>query len=100
MLVFALLWSLFQLGVTMPIANHVSGVVQDLSGFEGLEGNVGMLAGLLVLSWTFAAFGEELAYRGYLLTRIGEAFEETVWPWWSGSSSPRCSSVSRTPSRA
>jgi hypothetical protein len=29
-----------------------------------------MLLALLVLSWTLAAFGEELAYRGYLLTRI------------------------------
>ncbi|HEY7044365.1 MAG TPA: CPBP family intramembrane glutamic endopeptidase, partial [Nocardioidaceae bacterium] len=42
----------------------------DLSGFTELQGNVGMLLALLVLSWTLAAFGEELAYRGYLLTRI------------------------------
>ena len=73
MLVFAALWSLLQLGVTIPIANHVSGNVQDLSAFDGLQGNLAMLAVLLVLSWTLAAVGEELAYRGYLLTRIREA---------------------------
>jgi membrane protease YdiL (CAAX protease family) len=73
MLAFAALWSMFQLGVTMPVANHLSGEEQDLSAFDGLEGNLGMLAGLLVLSWTLAAFGEELAYRGYLLTRLREA---------------------------
>ena len=28
----------------------------------------------LLLVWTFAAFGEELGYRGYLLTRAADAF--------------------------
>jgi membrane protease YdiL (CAAX protease family) len=74
MLVFAVAWSVFQLGVTMPIANHLSGRETDLSDFKDLEGNVGMLIGLLVLSWTLAAIGEELAYRGYLQTRIRELF--------------------------
>ena len=73
MLAFAAVWSLFQVGVTMPVANHLSGQQQDLSGFDGLQGNVTMLVGLLVASWTLAAFGEELAYRGYLLTRLREA---------------------------
>ena len=73
MLGFAAVWSLFQLGVTMPVANHVSGKEQDLSDFDGLQGDLGMLLALLALSWTLAAFGEELAYRGYLLTRLREA---------------------------
>lgn len=73
MLVFAVVWSLFQLGVTMPVANHVSGEKPDLSAFEGLEGNIGMLVAYLVLGWTLAALGEEIAYRGYLLTRVREA---------------------------
>ena len=70
MLAFAALWSLFQIGVTKPIANHVSGEKQDLSAVEGLEGNIGMLTVYLVLGWTLAAFEEELAYREYLLTRV------------------------------
>src|SRR4051812_32860246 len=74
MLAFAAAWSVFQLSVTMPIANHLSGKRQDLSDFKDLEGNAGMLIGLLVLSWTLAAVGEELAYRGYLQTRMGQLF--------------------------
>lgn len=72
MLGFAVVWSLFQLSVTLPLASHVSGTQQDLSAFDDLQGNVPQLVLLLVLSWTLAAFGEELAYRGYLFTRIGE----------------------------
>ncbi len=74
MLAFAVVWSLLQLAVTMPVANHLSGSKQDLSAFDGLEGNVGMLLTLLLLSWTLAAFGEELAYRGFLLTRCRDVF--------------------------
>ena len=72
--VFAAVWSLFQLAVTMPIANHLSGQKTDLADFTDLEGNIGMLLGLLLLSWTLAAVGEELAYRGYLQTRMRELF--------------------------
>jgi membrane protease YdiL (CAAX protease family) len=73
MLAFAAVWSMLQLGLTLPVANHVSGRTQDLGAYDGLQGNLGMLAALLVLSWTLAALGEELAYRGYLLTRVREA---------------------------
>jgi membrane protease YdiL (CAAX protease family) len=74
MFVFAAVWSLFQLGVVMPIANHVSGKEQDLSAFKDLHGNAGLLVGLLALSWTLAAVGEETAYRGYLQTRMAQLF--------------------------
>ena len=74
MLAFAAVWSLFQLAVTMPIANHVSGERQDLDDFADLEGDLGMLLGMLVLGWTIAAVLEELAYRGYLQTRMRQLF--------------------------
>jgi membrane protease YdiL (CAAX protease family) len=77
-LAFAAVWSVFQLAVTLPVANHVSGSRQDLSAFDDLQGNVGMLALLLVLSWTLAAVGEEVAYRGFLLTRLREALGGVV----------------------
>jgi membrane protease YdiL (CAAX protease family) len=73
MFAFAVVWSLFQLSLTMPIAHHVSGKKQDLSAFDDLQGNVAMLAALLVAAWLLGALVEELAYRGYLLTRIREA---------------------------
>jgi len=58
----------------MPVANHLSGSEQDLSDFASLEGDLGKLVVLLALSWTLAAVGEELAYRGYLQTRIAQLF--------------------------
>jgi uncharacterized protein len=70
-------WSLVQLGLTMPILNRLTGQRQNLSQFEGLQGNVTMLLILLGLSWTLAALGEETAYRGYLPTRISEVFGQS-----------------------
>ena len=74
MLAFASVWSLFQLGVTVPIATHISGKQQDLSDFKDLQGNVGALVVWLLLGWTIAAIVEEVAYRGYLQTRMRQLF--------------------------
>lgn len=41
----------------------------DLSDFQSLVGNLPAVLAMLVLVWTLAAFGEELAYRGYVLER-------------------------------
>lgn len=41
----------------------------DLSDFHSLVGNVPASLGMLALVWTIAAFGEEMAYRGYVLER-------------------------------
>jgi CAAX protease family protein len=70
MLVFATAWTLLSVGLVIPVAEHLTGERQDMSDFAELEGNLGMLVLLLLASWTLAAFGEELAFRGYVLTRI------------------------------
>lgn len=100
MLALAVAWSVFQLSVTMPFANHVSGRRQDLSAFQDLQGNLGMLAVLLLAGWVLGAFAEELAYRGYLLTRIHGALGDGRRGSPSRCSSPRSCSASRTASRA
>jgi CAAX protease family protein len=41
------------------------------------------LFGLLIV-WTFAAFAEEIAYRGYLLTRAAEIGRQTTAAYWIG----------------
>ena len=65
-------WTALQLGLFMPILEHATGERQDLSMFDDLEGNFGGLLVLLAVSWTLAAFGEELAYRGFVQTRATE----------------------------
>ena len=67
---FAVGWTLFNVAVLIPATNHLSGTRQDVSAFADLEGNLGLLAAYLTASWVLAAFCEELAFRGYLLTRL------------------------------
>lgn len=69
-----ILWQLVQIGFTMPVLNHLTGTTQDLSAFYGLKGNLGQLLLYLALTWTLAAFGEEIVYRGYLQRRLGDLF--------------------------
>lgn len=60
----------FQLLVTQPALGRLLGFQPDLSEFKNVTGNW-KLAGIYVaLSWTLAAFGEEMVWRGYLLNRV------------------------------
>jgi uncharacterized protein len=70
MLLLAAGWSLMQLAVTMPIAAHVSGTRKDMGIFADVQGDVGLMLLLLALGWTLGALAEEVAFRGYLLTRM------------------------------
>ena len=73
-----LVWQLLQAGVTKPLLNRLTGATQDLAAFAALQGNLGQLALYLALTWTLAAFGEEIAYRGYLQKRLGDLFGATA----------------------
>lgn len=42
------------------------------AGADSIAGNAGQALIWLALVWTWAAFGEEIAYRGYLLTRAAD----------------------------
>jgi membrane protease YdiL (CAAX protease family) len=66
----SLLWTALTLAMIMPVVEHLTGQRRDVSQFAPLEGNLGLLLYLLVISWTLAAFGEEFAYRGYVQTRM------------------------------
>lgn len=78
-LVLVLVWTVMQLGLVMPVLSHVTGTSQDLSAFEDLKGNVGNLAFLLLMTWTLAALGEEIVYRGYLQIRVREIVGSSRW---------------------
>jgi membrane protease YdiL (CAAX protease family) len=49
-----------------------------------ITGNVKMALVALLLVWTFAAFGEEIAYRGYLLTRAADIGRRSRTAYWIG----------------
>jgi len=54
------------------------------AGVEEITGNLGAALLALLIVWTFAAFGEEVAYRGYLLTRAADLGRGSAAAWWIG----------------
>ena len=61
-----------------PEPERVSNVIES-----GASGWRQALTSLLIV-WTFAAFGEELSYRGYLLTRIADVLGRSSLAYWTG----------------
>jgi CAAX protease family protein len=55
--------------VIEPLLQRLAGSTPDLSDFRPLVGNLPAALGMLAVVWTLAAFGEEMAYRGYVLER-------------------------------
>jgi CAAX protease family protein len=59
-----------------PEPERVSNIIES-----GAAGWSHALTSLLIV-WTFAAFGEELSYRGYLLTRAAEVLGHSNFAYW------------------
>ena len=72
---------LFAINVTTPLIASMIGTPPDLSDFRDLVGNLPLLLLFVVLSWILAAFGEELAFRGYLLNRLADGFKGARAAW-------------------
>jgi membrane protease YdiL (CAAX protease family) len=60
-----------------PEPEHVSNVIES-----GASGWRQALVGLLIV-WTFASFGEEMVYRGYLLTRAADMLGRSDFAYWA-----------------
>lgn len=67
--------------VTTPMIASMTGRLPDFTEFRSLAGNLPLLVVLIVVSWILAAFGEELAFRGYLMSRVADAFQGTRAGW-------------------
>jgi len=70
-------------------------VVEPITGFfwpkptapglaNEITGNVKIALVALLLVWTLAAFGEEIAYRGYLLKRAADIGNRSATAYWIG----------------
>lgn len=66
------------------VARLTTGVLPDVSQFRTLVGNEAVLAFWLVISWTLAAVLEEVAYRGWILTRCAELGGCSRGAWLAG----------------
>lgn len=53
----------------------------DVSRFRSVRGDPALLATGLLYVWTFAAFGEEILYRGFLMSRVAALLGNTRPGW-------------------
>lgn len=72
---------LFAVFVTTPWISAFFGVEPDYSGLKEIRGNLALLLVFLALSWTLAAFGEEVTFRGFLMKRVAELFGGSRAAW-------------------
>lgn len=70
-----------ELFITQPLLEHIFHKPPDLSDVMELFSNWHMLLLALLLTWTLAAFGEEMAYRGYLLNRMADLLGRSRTGW-------------------
>jgi membrane protease YdiL (CAAX protease family) len=61
-----------ELFVTQPLLVWWTGQYPDLAVFARVRHDVRLLLLLLAGSWTLAAFGEELVWRGYIFNRVAD----------------------------
>src|SRR6266849_4821849 len=52
------------------------------SGFNEITGHAMVALRWLFIVWTFAAFGEEIGYRGYLVTRAADVGARSKAAYW------------------
>lgn len=78
----SIIWTIATLGLTIPLLMHLTGEMQNLSQFVNIKGNNSQLVIFLVASWTLAAVGEEIVYRGFLYQKFLELFGNNKKKYW------------------
>ena len=67
--------------IIAPLLRQITGEPLDLSQFAPVRNNFTILVIYLVISWTLAAFGEEMVFRGYVLNRLTDLFGHSKPGW-------------------
>jgi len=70
--------------VVDPLTAHFWPPAIAPSGSDEITGHAMVALKWLLLVWTFAAFGEEIGYRGYLLTRAADVGGRSQIAYWAG----------------
>jgi uncharacterized protein len=79
--VLGLAMELLAMHVTTPLIGHLLGTSPDYSDLAFVRGSLKYLGIMLALNWIFAAFGEELCFRGFLMHRLSRLFGGTTTAW-------------------
>jgi membrane protease YdiL (CAAX protease family) len=72
---------LFDLCGKQRLLTRLLGKPPDLSDFAAVRGHLKFALLMIALVWIFAAFGEELVYRGYLMNRMTDLGCGTRTAW-------------------
>jgi len=67
-----------------PVTAHFWPAAKAPEGVNEIAGHVTVALKWLLLVWTFAAFGEEIGYRGYLINRAADAGGRSKLAYWAG----------------
>jgi membrane protease YdiL (CAAX protease family) len=62
----------------------LGGPSPDISSFSQIKNNPWALLGYLVIAWTSAGFGEEIIWRGFIMTQISRLFGSGKTGWTIG----------------
>jgi membrane protease YdiL (CAAX protease family) len=73
-----------QLAQQLAVAPLTGGQEADISRFDRIRGNPGVLVTTLISVWFNSAFGEELIWRGFLLTRVAHVLGGSRGATWAG----------------
>jgi membrane protease YdiL (CAAX protease family) len=68
--------------VVDPLTAHFWPAAIAPSGTNEITGHIWVALRWLLLIWTFAAFGEEISYRGYLVTRAADVGARSKASYW------------------
>ena len=66
-----------------PLTAHFWPAAVGPSGFDQITGHWMVALRWLFIIWTFAAFGEEISYRGYLVTRAADVGGRSKVAYWA-----------------
>ena len=70
--------------VVDPLTEHFWPAAKAPAGMNEIRGHIWVALRWLGIVWTFAAFGEEIGYRGYLVNRASEAAGGKRVGYWLG----------------
>jgi uncharacterized protein len=70
--------------VVDPVTAHFWPPAIAPSGTDQIAGHLWVALRWLAIVWTFAAFGEEIGYRGYLITRSADVGGRSKAAYWAG----------------
>jgi hypothetical protein len=79
-----IVYQALSLYIIEPFLSEISGELPDVTIFKPLVGNFGFLLFWIFISWTLAAFGEEMVYRGYFMHRLKDIFKNEKVGWMFG----------------